>query len=126
MTTEQRIKAIDLIPHRWGIWCTIPDDSQPGGKSKPFVNEICSRKWSDDGESIWFMLESHNFLNKKPDEEIEVVPYVSGMTPGYLAECDERDAKLMAMRPRPSPPKLPCQYCGSAVQPSADTKESNG
>jgi len=91
-------RAIDVTPYEHGIWCSVA-----GGN--PFVNTIVLRKWSDDGSQVIFMLDSHNFLFAKPDEEIEVVEHTSTF---YDAEFQAKrlaeDAKNMMARPVPAPP----------------------
>lgn len=61
------MKARDVVPFGFGVWCTV------GGRKEPFVNTIVSNKWSEDGKSLWWMLESHNFHNPGPDEMVQVV-----------------------------------------------------
>lgn len=68
---KQAIRARDVIPHEWSLWCSV-------GDSEPFENEICLVKWSEDGLSLWFMLESFNFLNATPDKILELVPHKPG------------------------------------------------
>jgi len=91
-------RAIDVTPYEHGIWCSVE-----GGD--PFVNTIVLRKWSEDGSQVVFMLDSHNFLFAKPDEEIEVVEASSTF---YNAEFQAKrlaeDAKTMASKPVPKPP----------------------
>ena len=91
-------RAIDVTPYEHGIWCSVE-----GGV--PFVNTIVLRKWSEDGSQVVFMLDSHNFLFAKPDEEIEVVEASSTF---YNAEFQAKrlaeDAKTMASKPAPKPP----------------------
>lgn len=60
------VRARDVQPWFWGQWCSIED-------GEPFTNVICSVRWSDDGEHLWFMLETHNFFKAKPDEILELV-----------------------------------------------------
>lgn len=62
------VRAIDVVPYHWGIWCTVQGDPNP------FVNHIVGATWSDDGKHIWWMLESHNFQKAEPDEMVELVP----------------------------------------------------
>lgn len=61
------LKARDLKPYHYGIWCTIE-----GGQ--PFVNEIVDIRWSEGGTSLWLMLDTHNFIRVAPKQDIEVVP----------------------------------------------------
>ncbi len=64
----EMVRAIDIVPYQYAIWCTVAG-------SQPFENEIVSRKWSEDGKRIWFMLESFNFYDADPTECVEVVPF---------------------------------------------------
>lgn len=73
MTEEQQpdpeiieVRGIDVIPYEYGLWCSI-------GSGEPFVNEIVGRRWTDDGQRISAMLESHNFTSFVPDEMVRVV-----------------------------------------------------
>ncbi len=100
-----KVKAIDVKPDRWAEWCSV-------GGGAPYANVICHRRWSEDGKSIWFMLESHNFLNALPDEVLELVPYRSAYTTDErLAESDAADEVRMAVRP----PAKACPTCGTTV-----------
>jgi len=85
------MKAIDIVPYRYGIWCCIKD-------GEPFVNTIVGQDWSEDGESIWFMLDTHNFLNARPDEMVDVV---AGPEPfhGAFEKKDAEHASFVASRP---------------------------
>lgn len=69
----KKVKAIDVIPFRWALWCTIED-------GEPFLNVIVARRWFEPDEPgparIGFMLDSHNFLIAFADEKLELVPYV--------------------------------------------------
>lgn len=88
-----KVRAIDVKPYRWALWCSIE-----GGP--PFENEICLRRWSDDGQGIWFMLESHNFLYAEPNEILELVPYTCDFyTAEMMAIRDAEDEKKMSKRP---------------------------
>ena len=49
-----KVRAIDVRPYRYGLWCRIENDP-------PFTNPIVHGAWSDDGQSIWFGLDSFNF-----------------------------------------------------------------
>lgn len=63
----ERIRAVDVQPYRWGQWSSV-------GGSTPFLNQIVSKRWSENGDRIWFMLDSHNFMSAEPDEVLELVP----------------------------------------------------
>ncbi len=103
--TIVKVRAIDIKPYRYGVWCTIEDNP------KPFVNEIVNRRWSEDGQHIWFMLDTHNFMKATPEEEVAVVEtltykegdYGYGYSPEFLANVDRQDAERMSVRPKPPP-----------------------
>lgn len=69
---HQFVKAIDVRPYRWGVWCTI------GDRPTPFVNVIESCRWSEDGRKIWWMLGTHNTQLAAPEEMVELVPIPRG------------------------------------------------
>lgn len=100
-------RAIDVTPYEHGIWCSIMD-------GKPFVNEICIRRWSEDGSKITFMLESHNFLFADPGEEIDVVVIDK---PAYSAKFleDRRRDDTERMKNRPVPPRPMCPEGQAAI-----------
>jgi hypothetical protein len=91
---QVRKRAIDVTPYEHAIWCSI-------GDGEPFANTIVLRKWSDDGTQVVFMLDSHNFLRARPDEEIDVVeknePFYNDK---FQAECLRRDAETMRRKPQ--------------------------
>ena len=60
-----KIKARDVRPYKYALWCTVD--------GREIDNEIVVVKWSEDGEKIWMMLETHNFHSALPDEELELV-----------------------------------------------------
>jgi hypothetical protein len=91
----EKVKAIDVRPHRFALWCSIED-------GKPFANEISLRRWTEDGEKIVFMLDSHNFHFAEPDEVMEVIPIPN---PSYVN--DEEDDKHMKNRPPRKPKPVP-------------------
>lgn len=93
---ETAIKAIDVKPYRWALWCSV-------GGSEPFLNDIVCRKWSEDGEEIVFMLDSHNYLSSKPDDELNLVPIEPCAS--LAEEWDRRDEEKMLQRPRPTKEK---------------------
>jgi hypothetical protein len=101
----EKVRAIDVKPYEWGIWCTVGDGK--GGKSEPFVNAIESRKWSDDGKRIWFLLGTHNFQDATPDEEMDLVPM---SRPKFAPENDQ--AAFVAKRPTPTRTCPSCAGCG--------------
>ena len=97
---SQKVKAIDVKPYRWALWCVV--DGGP-----PFANEIVHRVWTDSGRRIAFGLDSHNGFTADPDEELDLIPHCSPyMTAESLARIDARDAETMAGRdPGPWDPK---------------------
>jgi len=100
----QKVRAIDVRPYRWGIWCTVGDNP------KPFTNAIESRRWSDDGQTIWFMLGTHNYHNARPDEELTLVPMEESRYVDYSREEAEH-AQFLAERPTHA---AKCEACGGA------------
>lgn len=108
-------KAIDVTPYYHGIWCTV-------GGSEPMVNTVVARRWSDDGKSLWFMLDTHNFDRRDPDEEILVVelnPDVSDQTKKRWAKLDET---MLLNRPIPT---KECPHCrGKGRIEDVDYKEN--
>lgn len=80
----QRVKAIDVKPGYWALWCSIED-------GKPFANTITNRRWSEDGTKIWFMLDSHNFISAKAEEELELVPRSPDVKADLQAAWDAED-----------------------------------
>lgn len=98
---QVELRAIDIIPYRFGIWCTIE-------KGEPFVNPIVLRNWSEDGEHIWFMLDSHNFYKAEPDAVVKVVPIDCRHEHSDPKQSDT--VVFLAKRPKPPPPK--CPHCG--------------
>lgn len=89
----EKVRAIDAKPYRWALWCTV------GTCSEPFANTLVTRKWSEDGQRIWFMLDSHNFMDADPDDVLELVPNSDYYSAEFLAGVDERDSERMAQRP---------------------------
>lgn len=88
------IKGRDLKPYHYALWC-----STMGGE--PFANTIDLIRWSDDGEYLWLMLDTHNFHKVGPDEDIEVIP----LNPtGYYAKYADW---TLPPRPIKVPPPLP-------------------
>ena len=116
------LRARDVKPYHYGVWSSI-------GGGKPFSNTICSIKWSDDGEHLWFMLESHNFYKVAPDEEIEVVPErgpYSQRTRDRYAEWvlppppTPKRATRYDHRYRWSPDGPECHLCGFMHEPNLE------
>jgi hypothetical protein len=96
----EKVRAIDCKPYHYALWCAIED-------GKPFANEMCLRKWTDDGEKIVFMLESHNFYAVDPDEIIEVIALPEDRYANL--RHDERDAETMKNRPPRKPKPVPAR-----------------
>lgn len=91
-----KIKVLDVAPYRHGVYCTVGDGA-------PIVNDIVVKDWSEDGESVVFMLETHNFLFCPPDGEMDVV--VLG---GGVPRLDRDDSDFLSKRPKPS---KKCESC---------------
>lgn len=85
----QKMKVLDVRPYHYGVYCCIEE-------GKPFVNEIVGKDWSEDGEKVIFMLETHNFLFHSPWDEMDVVAMdrKDGLTP-------KEDGDFMSKRPSP-------------------------
>jgi len=64
-------------------------------------NQIVSRKWSDDGRRIIFMLETNQFLFARELEEIQVVEIDPGVGEELLGSIRAKDAERMGARPMP-------------------------
>jgi hypothetical protein len=92
-----KIRADEVKPYRWGLWCTV-------GGGEPHSNPIVSAKWSEDGQRIWFMLDSHNFYDAEPDEVLELVPLGD-----FWASRPDRPSASQQRRPVPT---RPCEHCG--------------
>lgn len=93
-------KAIDVTPYCHGMWCSFKD-------GEPFINTIVHRKWSEDGKSIWFGLDFHNFYNAEPEELVNVVEIDSEISADDLKKIIAKDTKIMANR-QPSLINCPC------------------
>ena len=99
------VLGIDVIPYQYAVWCSIRD-------GEPFANPIVSRRWSDDGEFIWFMLDSHNFAKCKPDEVMgHVVRHLTKYTPAVNAANAHLYDNALFLERRPKP-KTTCPHCG--------------
>lgn len=102
---EVSLPAIEVIPYHYSLRCIFT-----GNKERVVSVEIVGRHWSEDGEKIWFMLDSHNFYSAAPEEAMRVVPY----RPSYHRPEDRErivreDAEKMARRPFI---KI-CHHCGA-------------
>tara|TARA_B100001094_G_scaffold184519_1_gene178744 strand:- start:15 stop:527 length:513 start_codon:yes stop_codon:yes gene_type:complete len=85
-----KVKARDVVPYLYGVWSFVAD-------GEPFANQIMRIRWSEDGEHLWFGLDSHNFMKARPDEVLELVP----MEPrGMLAK---KKANEWVLPPQPKP-----------------------
>ncbi len=126
MTTEPiflKIKAQEVKPYHYGLWTCIED-------GEPFANCICSVKWSEDGKSLWFMLESHNFYKADPEEEIEVVDLSNNKSWSYSRK--KTSGWVLPPRPTPrrrerydhnykwSPDGPECDRCGFVHEPNLE------
>ena len=100
-------KAIDLTPHFHALWCTV-------GGSEPMPVEIVLRSWSDSGELIQFMLDTHNFFSAEPDELVRVVEMQPSFgDDAYWKDLLARDARVMSDRP---PRMRECPHCNGTGQ----------
>ena len=93
---QERVKVLDVIPYRHGVYCSIED-------GKPFVNDIVGRQWSEDGEKVIFMLETHNFLFEPFGGEMDVV----SLTPKHCGPVKSAEDFILE---RPKPTKK-CKAC---------------
>ena len=93
------VRVRDIRPYHWGQWCTVN-----GGE--PFVNRLLSARWSEDGEHLWFMLDSRNFLKAGADEVVDLVP----MDPGDFGAEKYGEESGWSMDNAPSDPKS-CPTC---------------
>lgn len=100
-------RAIDVVPYLYGIWCTVAD-------SEPFINTVATRRWSEDGKKIWFMLDSHNFMSAEPEEEIDVVERKPTCSNDLLQDVLRRDREAMMKRPSP---RMTCPTCNQEIKP---------
>lgn len=91
----EKVRAIDVVPYRWALWCSVGEERQP------FANQICHVAWSSDGESVVFGLDSHNAFCAAPEDVLELVPQ-HGWEPDDVAE---RHAKFLASRPMKQVPR---------------------
>ena len=110
----QKVKAIEVVPYEWAIWCSVAG-------SQPFANEIVAQKWSDDGQHIWFMLESHNFLKAAPDDVLDLLPFRSRY------DTDERREKRRTEHAdfvKKQPTR--CHACNQALPTPGQDKEKTG
>lgn len=82
-----KIKARDILPYRYAVWCTV-------GGSEPHANEIVHRRVDEDGK-IWFGLDSHNFDGPyDPDDEPTcIISYEGRYGAEFLAKVDADEAR---------------------------------
>ena len=94
MTEPEFVKIIarDVVPYRYGVWSSVAGD-------EPFANQIVHMKWSEDGEHLWFGLESHNTVKARPDEVLELVE----MSPLGSYTKKKADEWVLPPRPKPNP-----------------------
>ncbi len=88
-----KIPARDVVPYLYGFWSSVA-----GGD--PFANQIVHMRWSEDGEHLWFGLDTHNFMKARPDEVLELVPMEPMEPLGMLAK---KKAAEWVLPPRPDP-----------------------
>lgn len=75
------VLARDVVPYAWALWSDVEG-------SMPFENEIVGVRWSEDGQYLWFMLDSGNFLKADPDDLMDLVPYRSKYRTDETVERD--------------------------------------
>lgn len=94
--TTVRIPAYQIVPYKHALYCRIE------GTKEPFWNEYVCKRWSKEGDSVVFMLDTHNGDIRYPFEIVEVglrdTPYPY---PHLLKEKHEPEAFLKE-RPRRS------------------------
>jgi hypothetical protein len=98
------VRARDVKPYHYGIW------SSTGGE--PFANCICAVKWSDDGEHLLFILESHGFYRVTPDEEVEVVD----LTSNPVWEWSRKKHAEWVLPPPPTPEPAPADLAALVAE----------
>ncbi len=93
-----KIKAIDITPYFYSMPCELPGDQF-------ILNEMCCRRWSDNGDKIWWLLDTHNTFSAKPNDLVEVVP-TDYHSAGNLERWEAEDAERMAKRPKTKDPSV--------------------
>jgi len=90
MTEPECVKVLarDVVPYLYGVWSSVA-----GGE--PFANQLVHMRWSEDGEHLWFGLETHNTVKARPDEVLELVE----MSP--LGAVAKKKAAEWVLPPRP-------------------------
>ena len=83
-----KVLARDVVPYCYGVWSSVAN-------GEPFANQIVHMRWSEDGEHLWFGLESHNTMKARPDEMLELVE----MSP--LGAFAKKKAEEWVLPPRP-------------------------
>ena len=61
--------------------------------------QVVSRKWSDDGTDIVFMLDNHTFMFSRPNDNVTVEECCQGVSKKLWAKILADDAEVMANRP---------------------------
>lgn len=104
------VTARDVVPHEWALWCSVDG-------SLPFANEIVAVRWSEDGQYLSFMLESHNFMRAAPGESLDLIPFVSQYRTEEMRERSRAEhAKIIA-----NPPVVAC--CVTCRRALADSEK---
>tara|TARA_Y100000310_G_scaffold343109_2_gene449251 strand:- start:742 stop:1104 length:363 start_codon:yes stop_codon:yes gene_type:complete len=70
------IPAREVVPYRYGVLYSFDGGAGhrvEGDRPDHFVNQIVRIKWSEDGEHLWFGLDSHNTMKVRPDESARSV-----------------------------------------------------
>ena len=83
-----KVLARAVVPYFYGFWSSVA-----GGE--PFANQIVHMRWSEDGEHLWFGLETHNTVKARPDEVLDLVP----MSPGGPSARKRADEWVLPPRP---------------------------
>jgi hypothetical protein len=94
-----KVRAIDIRPYQYALPCQL------GKNGNHVLNEICIRRWRQDGEGLTFMMDSHNFFFANPHDLIEVVPIPEDRySPDFRAKALASDAQRMNRSRRPRKP----------------------
>lgn len=92
MTQSKIVKkmAIDITPYQHRYPCYVED--------RYCEIDVVRRRWSEDGDHIYFMLDNHCFVKAKPDEELEVIEH-EVLCSQVIQRVLEEDAEKMAHKP---------------------------
>lgn len=90
-----KVLARDVRPYHHAVWSTYQGEG-------PFVNPIVYVRWSEDGEHLYFGLDSCNTLKARPDEVLELIDVSDDPAWEY-----GRTMKAEWVLPPPPPPPPP-------------------